>query len=155
MQTRLDLECKTELRADDLTRMCWQRVWQPAVIYRVREVGICGLTTKSPNYNQAMLQDTIGGSRSNAYYGQQFVTPGNAGIPLGGVQPGQPQAGRGRPRAVSNIGMQGNQGQASGISQWQSNVQASQAPPPTSERSAHTSLGRADESHILTPVISC
>jgi hypothetical protein len=109
-----------------------------------------------------MLQDSVGGTRNSGYYPQAFGTPGNAGGLLSGMQggmaTGQPQPGRGRPRATSNIGMQGNQSQASGISQWQNNVQASQAPPPAGERSAHNAtlpLGMADQDHILTFSSSC
>ncbi|KIM29544.1 hypothetical protein M408DRAFT_328789 [Serendipita vermifera MAFF 305830] len=81
-----------------------------------------------------MLQDSVGGRPTSAYYGQGFGTPGNvSNIGLVGQQQ-QPQAtgGRTRPRAVSNIGMQGNGSQASGIAQWQSNVQASQTTSPIS-----------------------
>jgi hypothetical protein len=91
--------------------------------------------------HRAMLQDSVGAGRNSGYYPQGFGTPGNAGGPLGGMHGGmgigQPAQRTGRPRATSNIGMQGNQNQASGISQWQNNVQASQAPPPASERSVH------------------
>jgi hypothetical protein len=91
---------------------------------------------------RTMLQDSVGGGRNGGYYPQGFGTQGNIGGPLGGMQGGmgmgqQSQPARGRPRATSNIGVQGNQNPASGISQWQNNVQASQAPPPASERSAH------------------